>query len=470
MSILTQVKNRQKSQSKPLSKPEKIQSLDELYKNVPVLSDFERHLSIDACVESFNIIEAWTFVGTLYSLGRTVITDRLDTAGVAFVGDEVQLCFNPKFLDWLLEGEANNSQALKTVLAHEALHILLDHKGRMKSRIIELWNIATDIAINRVLEVSGFYFTKLAKMGCFTGEGIGLPKELWDETAEVIYNYIIKNAQFISIEGKSTIDDHDASGKMKNGEGNGKENKDKTDGDGEDEDIKAKRKTEAVKEQMQSEASKASDDIKSKICGDEPLGEMRHIDAVITKYKLSWDQILARRLATEYREFVTENWLPSRKIRNWYPRVVLPSDHEEEDVKKYSVLLALDCSGSIGKDELNIMITLLKELPEKMVDVSAISFDTDAYEIKNTKGLLKGEVKDFEGGGGTDFQCIEDFAIKLEKEKKYPDIVIVLTDGYADRIKPMFPGKWVWVITPGGSDSVPAKSGGEIYHAEEKRG
>lgn len=72
-----------------------------------------------------------------------------------------------------------------TVVAHEALHILLDHHGRRKGRLPFKWNLAVDCECNRILIDAGFQFPPGLKP--VTAAALGLPEKL---TAEEYYDRI----------------------------------------------------------------------------------------------------------------------------------------------------------------------------------------------------------------------------------------------------------------------------------------
>jgi predicted metal-dependent peptidase len=64
--------------------------------------------------------------------------------------DGSRIVYNPPFVDGLKPAE------LEGTLAHEVLHCALGHQCRRGERDQELWNIATDFAINPLLFANGF--------------------------------------------------------------------------------------------------------------------------------------------------------------------------------------------------------------------------------------------------------------------------------------------------------------------------
>jgi hypothetical protein len=111
------------------------------------------------------------------------------------------------------------------------------------------------------------------------------------------------------------------------------------------------------------------------------------------------------------------------------------------------VVVALDTSGSMPAG----VITWLTDLVGRIDGVEAhwLSFDGVVMPFKAGERVY--------GGGGTSFQAVADY---IEGRTQVhgaffdarPDAVIMLTDGYAPKITPAEPDKWIWLITPNGSD------------------
>jgi hypothetical protein len=96
-----------------------------------------------------------------------------------------------------------------------------------------------------------------------------------------------------------------------------------------------------------------------------------------------------------------------------------------------------DMSGSVSGDLAERVMKLYTDsVPGGELEM--YTFDTQVYDIEDGT---------YRGGGGTDFQCIIDHVEALEEE---PDVVIILTDGYAPEVCPPWSDKIIWLITPGG--------------------
>ncbi|MEE9214878.1 MAG: VWA-like domain-containing protein [Thermodesulfobacteriota bacterium] len=69
-------------------------------------------------------------------------------AGVTIINGRIELRYNPK----LFSEHTKNLNERRAVLEHECLHLVMDHLTRIRSRHPQLWNIATDLAINQMIK------------------------------------------------------------------------------------------------------------------------------------------------------------------------------------------------------------------------------------------------------------------------------------------------------------------------------
>jgi hypothetical protein len=98
------------------------------------------------------------------------------------------------------------------------------------------------------------------------------------------------------------------------------------------------------------------------------------------------------------------------------------------------VCVAVDVSGSVQPvaGELLGQGSWLK----RRYDVAACTFDVRVYPWKGTPTVT---------GGGTSFRPVYQWA-----ERERADVLVMVTDGYADDIEPLPPMPVVWVLTPDG--------------------
>lgn len=146
---------------------------------------------------------------------------------------------------------------------------------------------------------------------------------------------------------------------------------------------------------------------------------------------------------------------PHRKLA-FFPGMHLPVVAENPG-KKWGntdqiphIVLALDTSGSIGYDTVQKFLTLAKSIPTDRIHLWACTFSDRwmALDLDNPQYV----------SGGTEFSAIEDFIqykMKEENRPKYPQAIVVITDGYAafDNAVPeeQYWDRWNWIFE-GGTD------------------
>ena len=111
------------------------------------------------------------------------------------------------------------------------------------------------------------------------------------------------------------------------------------------------------------------------------------------------------------------------------------------------VLVAFDTSGSMPDHVVAWLTTLVGQTDG--VQSHWLSFDGAVQPFKPGERVV--------GGGGTNFQHVVDYAEgRLEVDGKRftedVDAVVMVTDGYAPRVTPAQPDKWIWLITDGGDE------------------
>ncbi|MEU1183347.1 hypothetical protein ABZ464_38060 [Streptomyces sp. NPDC005820] len=116
-------------------------------------------------------------------------------------------------------------------------------------------------------------------------------------------------------------------------------------------------------------------------------------------------------------------------------------------VREKVLVIAYDTSGSMPDH----VVRWLTDLVGRIDGVAAhwLSFDGVVMPFRPGERVY--------GGGGTSFQAVADYVegrteVKGRRFDETPDAVVVLTDGYAPAITPAEPGKWIWLITEGGSE------------------
>ena len=127
------------------------------------------------------------------------------------------------------------------------------------------------------------------------------------------------------------------------------------------------------------------------------------------------------------------------------------------DLRNYTVgnvVIAIDTSGSIGKDCLEQFAAEITKISHLVDTITVMTCDAKVHEvvkINKFQNFLK-QIKML-GGGGTDFRPIFD---EVKKRNILPEILIVLTDAFGtfpDK-KPSYPALWC-VTDEGGMAHIP---------------
>lgn len=381
-------------------------------------------------------------------MGYPEICNEIPTAGVSWDDKKkkVKFLFNSDFYDVLSDDE------LMFVIAHESMHFIHLHAQLFSKefnslkrknldsqipRFMKSLNIAADCVVNdSLVEIYGFddelKENRFVKYG---QKNIQIPKACRGEefVGFKVHNFtvmqvvdLLKQDKVDSMLGKGDeFDSHnwnaqnffDSNGELR-------------------EEVK-----QALKEAIENLDGNSSVgdkerkiilDIKNNMkgVGVESSSSRRTID--LRGESLKWEKLLANEITMKKFE---DDWAKCpRSLFAIYPDVILPT---EKPTEEQDIFVAVDSSGSIDRTALSLFASVLKNVP-KHVRIKSISFDTKAHEFDVKKDQNPA------GGGGTNFQVIEDYI--LNNLKKYPKLVLVLTDGEAPPIHPKHPNRWLWLI------------------------
>ena len=110
---------------------------------------------------------------------------------------------------------------------------------------------------------------------------------------------------------------------------------------------------------------------------------------------------------------------------------------------KLYVLVFMDVSMSC-MPYLNIFqkVFLTFEAEREIFETRLFAFDTHVREVRPGQSIT--------AGGGTNFGIVEAEVLRVMKENgnKYPDCVVVITDGDGTHVRPKMPQRWFWLLTP----------------------
>jgi len=315
--------------------------------------------------------------------------------------DGLKFYYNSRFIMML------RTKEVEFLVGHEVLHVVYDHMDRRDGRDPEIWNIAADYAVNADL--------KKHKIGEFITTVPCLYETKYASTAaELIYDDLMKNVQYINIEDllDKMIDDH-----MSN-EGEGESDEE---GNGEGRPRMSAEEREKVRQEVKQAIINAA---QSAEAGSIPQGVERMIKQ-LTDPVMPWNELIQTSLTSAIKTDYT--WLrPSR--RSWHMDAVMPGMTPGEEI---DVTVFIDMSGSISNKQGMQFISEVAGMMESFAGyrIRIACFDTKVYNMQEFTSENMENIEEYKlmGGGGTDFTCIFDY---LKKEAIVPERLIVFTDGY----------------------------------------
>ncbi len=338
------------------------------------------------------------FVGTVAMNMPFRLDETLNPPTAATNGKEV--VFHPDFVEALTDEE------MKFIVAHECMHPMLEHNYRRHERTPRRWNHAADYVINKLLVDDGI--GKMPEVGLHSdaiyNDGGG--------TSDGIYNVLPEEPEGGGGYGKDP--------------GSGMDNC--MDGEG----------TQAEQDQQAAEwkVKVAQAAQSAKMMGKLSVGMERLVDEVLNP-KVDWRDVLRR--FVEKCKNDQRTWArPNRRFLS--QGMYLPSRDGEA---MGNLVVAVDCSGSIGKDDLNQFAAEVLTIHEdhKPKKLTVMYFDSSISHVDEFGRDDSVHIK-AHGGGGTAFSPI--FA-KIEELDCDPVACVVLTDLYCSDYgnMPGYPVLWV---------------------------
>ena len=364
------------------------------------------------------LILTYPFIGSI-AFGLPVIWDE-NVPTACTNGEDIR--FNPKWVDEMDDDE------LKFVLAHECLHPMFEHCFRRGKRDPYKWNMAGDYVINQLLIEDNV--GKMPKCGGLHDRQL---HEKGGGTTEGIYN-ILPDVP-----------------KEEQGQGGEGMPLDECGDGGVSESDKARKQAEwKVKVSQSAQATK--------MMGKMTAGLERIVGAML-KPIVDWREVLHRfvvKARTDERTYARAN-------RRFLPQgLYLPSVSGEA---MGELVFAVDCSGSIGQDELDQFASEITTVwqDQSPTSVHVIYFDSSVCHYDRfDKGSDEPTIKPH-GGGGTAFSPVFEY---MDKNDICPVACVFLTDLYCDDFgtEPACPV--LWVSTAREKQDVPF---GEVVKMHDER-
>ena len=351
---------------------------------------------------------------------KPIKSDIVPTMGVSARN---KLYYNEEFVKKLIDED------LMIVLTHEILHINLFHLTRRGKRDPFIWNLATDLVCNKIIELNwdwDFKNSIIEKDGItektlkerFGIEIRDVEKKFAEEVYDILYEHFKKNKAFAKFVKSYKFDEHFDLDSLS-----------------EEEKKELERKFgkpfEEIKKDIENEIRKRLTEAKNfaKLRGNVPKG-MEIIFDKLLKFKLNWKAILRKTISSNI-PFDFSYKYPSRKsiaVGTYLPTTIKD--------KKLECVCVVDLSGSISQEEMREFMTEVYNIVKsfKNVRMWLITHDyepQDFFEIKN--GCLNKLLGiKLHGGGGTSHASWLPQYLKEKAELRNVKLIICFTDGYSD--------------------------------------
>ncbi|MBO5388430.1 MAG: hypothetical protein J6A59_09855 [Lachnospiraceae bacterium] len=372
---------------------------------------------------------------------------RIDTVGVTVN----KMIYNNEFIGGRPVDE------LIFIMLHEMTHIGLMHPARLEGRDPELWNIACDLYVNKLVseELGGINpgMSKIIK-----GISITLPKDAWfskgidleKESADSIYNKLYEQSKE---------------------NGYNSRNKDSIQWDGQinknfvfningtninvglntERDLVSIGNTPLEMQEARKflEIIQTNYELSGKLAGNE-IGMLQVKVGDILKSDIDWRKLLSK-YCRELRNSILSFNRPDKRM--YYQSAIYPG--KQEEISKYinGVKICIDSSGSISDDDIKYFLGQVEDLlKEFKIDAELIWWDTKIQSQGKISSFKDAIRMDAYGRGGTNPKCLfEYFDSKDCKDKPY--VILIFTDMYFGSSK-MDNVKWkrkykntIWVGT-----------------------
>ena len=338
------------------------------------------------------------------------------------------------------------------ILAHETWHNILLHFLRRQTRDRQLFNIATDIEANGLLEREGLEIPK---------GGLRPDEETDGLSAEEIYEILLKRieqAEGAMPEGRP-LDKHEFAGGEGDDDATAPEAppRDEWGEIGFDPDygpLVLESSAETIRETALSAAARIA-----RISGGLPAHIVRVVDA-LTKGEIDWRERLAAFVTSAFGG--SRRWLPPSR-RHVHRGLYLQSARQE----RLRAAVAIDTSGSTEQDasrfisELQNLLRTFGDYEIMVIQCDAAIRDVATY---TPDAPFAPEGFALRGGGGTSFVPVFGHLANGEP----PSILVYLTDGYGDAPHAAPPYPVLWLLTHDGVK--PAEWGETAFFEKPERG
>jgi predicted metal-dependent peptidase len=346
--------------------------------------------------------------------------------------DGYRIFYNPAWAGSLSQAQ------LRGVLAHELMHVVLQHVDRRRGRHHARWNIACDFAINLMLDEVGF---RLPESGLMSRSYVGLPAEdiydrmgdnpdEWlgaDITNREIFNRNHHDDDHCGLIPEVGLDVLDGNEPYRSG---------------------LRRSEDLDLDQRRNLIAELRNEIKQKLQGRASAWFQSECQCAENS-AVDWRAVLRRWMYDRIRSDWSL-WPPSK--RHIHRGLLMPSIGVEAPGH---VVFAVDTSGSMSQAELSSAFAEVRRFRETFpCRLSFIQADADVKSIEEfgeMDGLNLPDIVIVRGRGGTDFRPVFDWFAEHAADSR--SALIYATDGFGTF--PSAPPGWpvVWLRTTTGLEA-----------------
>jgi predicted metal-dependent peptidase len=329
-----------------------------------------------------------------------VIVAQANPGILASVDAQGRLYVGPEFLEGTETGNRSLTKKLReTIIAHETLHIILEHILRGKNYEDDLWGLAIDYIVNDILIESRF--PKIE--GMYYDTNISRDSNGKMLSAEQVH---IKLLSMEKVEYKK-LDEHLYSNDSA--------------------------EPGLTKEEILSIVSVAST-----VAGSLP-GSLKEVVGELLSPKVDWRRLLQQFIVNTEEEDI--NWRNRNITLNhigYFPSY--------EDMSMEDIVFAIDTSGSISSEQLRQAVSEIYTVLSRF-DIQSIYIIQHDYVVQSCQKYTPRDLPEvrnltISGRGGTNFIPVFDY---IRDYHIHPRVLIMLTDSYGAMpdIAPSYPVVWI---------------------------
>lgn len=367
---------------------------------------------LDKCM--FRMFQDFPFWAFLIEKCNVKLTSDKQKVPTACVDKSGNIYFDREFFESL------SDSMVHFVLAHEVMHLLLDHHSRVGGRNAYLWNVAGDVLINEMLsdhfQSKGVHLDLSSYMTCRSFPNVYIDHNT--TTTEQVYELICSNLPKGGGKGKGE----------KGGEGGVQSGDDLANFEPGDDP-----KSETVREASETTPDGAKEwaeagleaATRSRMAGNCPAFMERTIDKMLNP-EVAWNEVLAYYLRNKFcMSSKNRHTFTPPNRRYLYQDMILTSRIGK---KKPSIAFSIDTSGSMSQQDISKGVAELDAI-RKMYKVPVYLMEAD-YQVHRAKWIQPNEeIPSLKGGGGTSFVPVMDH---LKANKPDVDVLVYFTDGFGD--------------------------------------